>query len=79
MIFFSKKDICIHQMKAPNSAQVSSSTQLDELDLKEALEDKIAKAFTKKKMKIWILYLNISSRQCFANSGLFNTDNKLWT
>ena len=25
---------------------------LDELDLKEALEDKIAKAFTKKKMKI---------------------------
>ena len=52
---------------------------LDELDLKEALEDKIAKAFTQKKMKIWILYLNISSRQCFANSGLFNTDNKLWT
>ena len=25
---------------------------LDELDLKEALEDKIAKAFTQKKMKI---------------------------
>ena len=50
---------------------------LDELDLKESLEDKIAKAFMKKKRKISIFYLNISIRQFFANSGLFNTDNKL--
>ena len=34
-------------------AKVSPSmVGLDELDLKEALEDKIAKAFTQKKMKI---------------------------
>jgi hypothetical protein len=51
---------------------------LNLFDLDEALEDKnnIVKK-KKKKINSLILYLNISRRQCFANSGLFNTDKEL--
>ena len=46
---------------------------LDVFDLAEKLEDK-PNVVKKKKIIIWISYFNISLRQCFANSGLFNMD-----
>ena len=44
---------------------------LDVFDITEAIEDK---NIVVKKKKINILYFKISRRQCYANSGLFNTD-----